>query len=563
MIVAPSTAPETVQISERPWFVWTPQYGLDGEVLRDPIALEGDEAFTARLFPQARARYERALTRSISLNEARAISVRLASVRLELGQPGEALLGMSRFFRAHGLGVNDVDSYHALLFGFSYQKQHNKDQALAWFSRAARGQDEILGRIADSALESEIASLDEAAFEKAREAWRTDERMAELFARDAGRRNAGLVFGGQPAGMQPAETPPLVPGSIAALLPLSGKYGAVGKAFRDGLELAFESSLVSHQMKIAFDDVGSDTASIESIVAGRLTSPDTQLIVGPLLADQALIARSQILAAGKPAVLLSKAQHVSTSSTMLRYAVTAHDQLRSLLSAARQSRSIRRFILVTPNDQSGAEFSAIAQPIAERLGIEFLGELTYDPTVREVVALAGAIEQSQTEAVVMVGSTSWAARVLGALNPKFSERLVVLGTALWDDARALSQSQKVMQGVLIVSPFSKSSVREEQKRFRELFQQRYGKEADLIAAQGFDLGTLLIEADAQKQIGQSLTDALVQLPEYRGITGISVAKFDGEFERTFPVYVFDKGKLVSLETPVLGSLESAVETEVP
>ncbi|MCB0321501.1 MAG: ABC transporter substrate-binding protein, partial [Bdellovibrionales bacterium] len=96
-------------------------------------------------------------------------------------------------------------------------------------------------------------------------------------------------------------------------------------------------------------------------------------------------------------------------------------------------------------------------------------------------------------------------------------------------------------------PFFAKSDREVVKKFNEAYRHRYGMNPDFLAAQGFDVGTLVVAAlRRSRQSGESFSKALTSIEAYDGLTGKIWVGPDGEMNRIFQVVEIQGGRLVSV-----------------
>jgi branched-chain amino acid transport system substrate-binding protein len=111
-----------------------------------------------------------------------------------------------------------------------------------------------------------------------------------------------------------------------------------------------------------------------------------------------------------------------------------------------------------------------------------------------------------------------------------------LGTAMWDNAVKIARSQALFERAIFVAPFFSQSNRPEVQSFIESYRAKYKTTPNFLAAQGFDAGTVIMNAIAKRDSsGSSFGEAVKNMPPYSGVTGVIAARASGELERAFYV----------------------------
>jgi branched-chain amino acid transport system substrate-binding protein len=107
---------------------------------------------------------------------------------------------------------------------------------------------------------------------------------------------------------------------------------------------------------------------------------------------------------------------------------------------------------------------------------------------------------------------------------------------MWDNAQKIARSQALFERALFVTPFFAQSTREEVRKFNESYRAKYNAAPNFLAAQGFDAGTLIMNAlRTSTRSASNLESAFIQLPSYNGVTGAISVSSTGEVSRRFYV----------------------------
>jgi ABC-type branched-subunit amino acid transport system substrate-binding protein len=116
------------------------------------------------------------------------------------------------------------------------------------------------------------------------------------------------------------------------------------------------------------------------------------------------------------------------------------------------------------------------------------------------------------------------------------KRIRPLGTALWDNAQKIARSQALFERAIFVTPFFTQSGRPEVQQFVEAYRAKYSAAPNFLAAQGFDVGTLLVTALRKSaESGWPFDRALLEVAPYQGVTGAITVLPSGEIKRSFYV----------------------------
>jgi branched-chain amino acid transport system substrate-binding protein len=198
---------------------------------------------------------------------------------------------------------------------------------------------------------------------------------------------------------------------------------------------------------------------------------------------------------------------------------------------------MKRFAIAYPNTGSGREYAHSFREKVNRLGLSVEIEVPYEATNDETLAeVAHALEGTSATGLLIPDSIDVSARLIQNLSPMLRRQLRPLGIALWDNASKIARSQAVFEGGLFVSPFFAQSAREEVKQFVSLFKSKFGTTPNFLAAQGFDVASLVVAALKGESRAEGTFEAmLLHAPPLNGATGVLSVTPSGEVVRTFYV----------------------------
>ncbi|MCO6431132.1 MAG: penicillin-binding protein activator [Deltaproteobacteria bacterium] len=540
-----------------PWEVWSPGKDLTGQAILDFAILKGDEKAKSGDRQAALDEYTKIDKNRLSAYEKEALALRIASMQLSLRRPREALDTVSNYFTSRSLGPDAVTPEFGLVLAFSYGHSNNLPQSLAWFSRvnSMSPPNSSYSQVARSGAKSFLRAVPIDQFETTASAWERDQFVRTLVAEERQTRSTlGTQYAGTTAPPineiditgQGALMPHNVPVSVGLLLPMSGRFGTLGKSTANGIELAFANAAVELGRSAGVNFATRDTTGdpFMTVTQGRelYTTVRPAVVLGPLLSDPASAITDIARESGVPTILFSKKNIFPTGGGVFRLGATADSQVDSLLSAARGTLGLSRFGLIYPSDPNGLEFATSFRLKAAEAGGEILFERMYnkdDPS--QMLLIAQELERYKVQAVFFPDSLLMASRFATSLSARFRQETRLLGTASWDDPVQLARFQTSLDNSIFVSPFFTKSERPAIRQFIESYKSRYNQEPDFLAAQGFDAATMALAAMKRSLTGVPFAQALAELGQYEGLTGRIAVSSSGEMQRSFALAEFKNG----------------------
>jgi ABC-type branched-subunit amino acid transport system substrate-binding protein len=168
------------------------------------------------------------------------------------------------------------------------------------------------------------------------------------------------------------------PKRIGVLLPLSGRFRALGEEVRRGLELALKGSGLE---LVVLDNQG------EAILTGKqveqLVEEQVIAIIGPLLGDDSRRAAQVAENLQVPLLTLSRADDITLlGGYIFRNMLTAKAQTRALLEWSRKERGAKSAAILFPDIPFGEEMLEAFWEAAKKEGIQIRGaeRYTYEQT---------------------------------------------------------------------------------------------------------------------------------------------------------------------------------------
>jgi ABC-type branched-subunit amino acid transport system substrate-binding protein len=174
------------------------------------------------------------------------------------------------------------------------------------------------------------------------------------------------------------------PDKIAVLLPLSGKYEAVGRQVREALEFGYRQG--RGDRKLLFVDSGASPETAVKALEDVVIDEGVIGVVGPLLTDetQAVVEASEALHV--PLISLSTALDDASQTTWtLQGMVTPRDQIIALLEQVMDKDGLTSFVTFAPESPYGMQASAIFEEEVTARGGTITATEFYDPIATEML----------------------------------------------------------------------------------------------------------------------------------------------------------------------------------
>jgi len=338
--------------------------------------------------------------------------------------------------------------------------------------------------------------------------------------------------------------------SIAVLLPLSGKYAAVGQQVQEALEFGFGST----QRSLVPIDSGATPESAVQALEEAVLEDGVIAVVGPLLSDEtdAVVDAAEQLHV--PLVSLSQAYEDTEGA---RYAFqgmyTRRDQISALLTYVMEDQGKTRFAMFYPDNSFGSHAAETFEELATARGGSVNAQAPYSATDENILPFAkklgkrsGNLWELRKEAEARGGNpdtvvvppvinfdalflpesasrTPLACAALAYeefpmgefLPTKDSPTIPLLGLSSWNTPNLITQGNEYTRNSLFPDVFSAAA--ETNPSFIASYRGATGRTPSALEAATVDVGKLLAEAagsDATSRpaFRQALLDARVDDP---------------------------------------------------
>ncbi len=325
---------------------------------------------------------------------------------------------------------------------------------------------------------------------------------------------------------------------IALILPLTspnGQPSLVGQSLRNAADLAYADSNANEVTVLVRDD--HSTPDGARAAAEQALSDGAEIVIGPLFAPDVREVSKVVRSAGKPMIAFSTDTSTAAhGSYLLSFLIESYVDRIVDFAASKGKKSAAALI---PDNEYGRVADAEFQAETAKRGIRVLGIEHYSPATREeavkkIAALGDSIDTlfipEQAEAMPAM-STSLAA---AGIQP---ERVQVLGTGLWNDARVMALP--ALQGAWFAAPENGGF-----NAFANRYRAKYNTDPTRIATLSYD-AVSLAAALARSQGSQRFSDnVLLNRSGFTGADGVFRFRQDGLNDRGLAVLQVKGGKAI-------------------
>ena len=417
-----------------------------------------------------------------------------------------------------------------------------------------------------------------------------DAEARALLARTATAADAADVAPAAAALGRELAAPPVSPSTIAVLLPLSGRFAAIGSELRAAVELAPREGTSWLFLDTRGDPDGAAAAVEQAYARGAVG------ILGPAGTREAIAAARAASLRGLPIALLAPDDGASPAAGVFRLASSPGDEARAVARMALAD-NFPTVAVFAPRDDVGEEAADAFVAEATALGLAVTAHGTYDPTggdlepdLKKFLNLVPATNPRLADHLAHGGKKAWStfspdvpysllyipdrydrAALVAAFLPYYNVELrttefpdlrilqrkhgghmpqvvQLVGGAGWHHPSLPIRGGDAVQGALIVDTWAAEQGADAAQQFAAAFQGRAGRAASSVAAEAYDAATLVAQVRATIAMAPDPRGALrVALAHARledGACGPAAIGVDGELVREATVLEVQGSDLV-------------------
>ncbi|MDL2286168.1 ABC transporter substrate-binding protein [Desulfococcaceae bacterium OttesenSCG-928-F15] len=328
--------------------------------------------------------------------------------------------------------------------------------------------------------------------------------------------------------------------ALGGLLPLSGRFAALGNQALRGVEVA--TALYGERpgalpIRVRIEDtLSDDPATIAALE--RLNENLVLAAIGPI--GSSLEAIHSSAQSGLPLITFTQQDGVTdTGSNVFRNFLTPAMQVDCLVSYLMGTLGLSRFAILYPQDSYGEHFRDLFWDKVTEAGGEITGIEGYPPqssdfseSIRKLVGVHPLYRRLpvfpeekvppliQFEAIFIPDSADRAGMILPQLAYHDVEKVQVVGTNLWHSPKLLEVARRHAIGAIMPSGFFPESTRPEVQQFMAKYLESYETPPGYLEAVVFDSMMLLFHALEQSPYSRNnLKQLLLTMPPFPGVTG--------------------------------------------
>jgi branched-chain amino acid transport system substrate-binding protein len=311
---------------------------------------------------------------------------------------------------------------------------------------------------------------------------------------------------------------------IGVQLPLTGERAPIGRIIRNAVEMAVQDvnrkgGVNGAPLVAVWEDSRDSTEGAVRAVRALTGQPQVVAIVGELFSPFVMASRDAVEQAEVPYIIGGTSPR-TTQGALWIFRVAASDTLLADLLARYTAENLKLKKLAVLSSRAGihnARADLLVKALQERYGISPAVRDTWRPEDRDFTAQLDKVRAMSVDAIIALGETGEGAAFLkqAAALPGHP---VVIGHRDFGAKSVLQEAGVAAEGILIVTEYMPALLDAERQSWAQAFQQRYGAEASIIAAQHYDAVLVLVEA--MKRTGTTRAQVKTGLEQLRGFHGV-------------------------------------------
>ncbi len=402
------------------------------------------------------------------------------------------------------------------------------------------------------------------------------------------------------------------PKVVGVVLPLSGKYKAIGESALAGLKLA-----LGEQVQLVTRDTAGDVAQARKAVDELVQDEQVIAIIGPVLTNESEDAATEAELLETPIITLTRAEGITERGTyVFRNMLTNSAQAKAVVDYAMRVKGHKTFGVLYPNIAYGTELANFFWDEVENRDGEIRAAESYDHDQTTFGATAKKLvgryyleqrEDYRAKRAEIRNSTSDEFRqrkmledlrkklppivdfealfipdyyknvglvapalavediITNACDKRDIERIAkttgkdgahqiktvqLFGGNGWNFDELVERGGKFVQCAIFVDGFFANSDRKETRAFVEAFNKAQGRTPVLLEAVAYDTGRIVrqIVERDQPQNRAAFRDALLRVKDFPGATGKTTINAQREAEKPLFFLTIDRGQIRELDS---------------
>ena len=366
---------------------------------------------------------------------------------------------------------------------------------------------------------------------------------------------------------------------IGALLPLTGALSLYGTDVLNGIRIAFDQTteaIPQLAVGLVVKDTESDAKVLSSELNDLLKEYQPVAVIGPLLSREvkvvAAAADANEVVFITPTATLADVQRLG--QYLFNTAVNSRALVRDLAAYATGPLGWRRFCILAPRDQYGAEMTQAFADEIRRLGGEIIAVDTYGPDDNDFGLPIKRIKEADLkrygkmefppippqkkgakeskiyipgfDAIFLPGEAQKVDLIAGQIR-FYAAKVGLLGTNGMNTPDLLQVDARAVEEAIFADSFFMDSPDPGVRNFVEQYRKRFQQPPTAFAAQAYEATRLVLDGILKgATTGRALRETLKNVKNAPGLIGPVTMNPAGYLERRYALIQIRNGRLVPL-----------------
>ena len=327
--------------------------------------------------------------------------------------------------------------------------------------------------------------------------------------------------------------------------------------FKLGVALALEDinqdgGVLGRQLEAIFADDGGSVTTGKAVAQDFAENRDMVAVIGHY--DSFIALPASVTYEYNDLLLISPgATNPKLTNQNFRYvfrSIPSDIQVGTQLAEIAQHRGFRRMIIIFEQSNYGRQLANAIEFRAEEIGVHIADRLSYDTAARDYRLLFTRLKLLDYDGVFFAGLGRDAHGIIKGLHQQ-GKQVPVLGGNGLDTAQLFGEDAAAVEGTMVLSVFHRDDPNPYVQTFNRHFTEKYDRQPDAWAAQGFDAVMLLAHAirSAQSTRPEAIADALRTTHQWYGVTGSHSFEESGEVKGKPMVVKIARNGVLEFSTP--------------
>lgn len=327
---------------------------------------------------------------------------------------------------------------------------------------------------------------------------------------------------------------------IGCLVPLSGDDERLGKEVLKGLLLGLQTLERSSSFTLSVYDSGGEAHQAVQAVE-KMTHEGCKVAVallGKKTARATLVEAQQM---GLPLIAMTAEPDIPTGGYIYRDFVSPEIQMENLVNFVTTHLGFSSFAVLYPENEYGYLYLSLFKNKVREYGGKVVTAIGYLPGTSDFGAQIKKILRKKFEAVFIPDDTLTSTFIISQFAYYNADKLVFLGTALWQDKKFMRKIKGYCKAVYFPTGFTPQAPQPWVRAFLSDFGSHYHTPPNYLNAQAYEIGRILIYL--KKLNGLNIKDMYEYIQNFPGVTGVTSFLPNGEVTKKIYIMEGKNGRL--------------------